>query len=123
MVLVDSSVWVNHLRRGETLLMELLENTSVAIHPFIIGELACGNLSKRGEFIGLLGALPQAPAATNDEALALIERRKLMGLGLGFIDVHLLSAALLHGDMSIWTYDKRLNASAADLGIAYQPLH
>ena len=123
MVMVDTSVWINHLRQGDALLAALLQQGIVAIHPFIIGEIACGNLSNREYLLGLLSALPQAPAATNEEALVLIERRQLMGRGLGFIDIHLLGTTLIHGAMSIWSTDKRLSSCAAELGIAYQPVY
>ncbi len=123
MVLVDTSVWVDHLRRGNPVLIDLLENMAVAIHPFVIGELACGNLSNRAVILGLLGELPQAPTAGHGEAMLMIERRMLMGRGLGFIDIHLLAATALHGTLQIWTRDKRLNACATELGIAYLPMH
>lgn len=116
MVLVDTSVWVSHLRRGSGRLQSLLDSGAVVCHPFIIGELACGQLKNREEILALLQALPGAVQAEHDEVLRLIEDEKLMGTGLGYIDVHLLAAALLTG-ASLWTLDKGLSAAAAKLGV------
>jgi predicted nucleic acid-binding protein len=115
-VLVDTSVWVDHFRNGNPRLAALLENGDVASHPFIIGELACGNLPERTATLGCLRDLPQAGVAGNDEAMHLIETRRLMGTGLGFIDVHLLAAALLDG-IALWTMDVPLKKAAAKLGV------
>jgi hypothetical protein len=118
MRLVDTSVWVDHLRKGVPALSAALEDGRVATHPFVIGELACGNLANRTEVLSLLEELPKAPAATDAEVLELIERRKLMGRGIGYIDAHLLAAVLLGVDLHLWTRDRRLNAVAQDLGVA-----
>ena len=88
----------------------------MACHPFVIGELACGNLANRGEVLTLLNRLPGAGMATHEEALALVQGRRLMGLGLGWVDVHLLASALLH-DLPLWTLDQRLGEAAAALGV------
>jgi predicted nucleic acid-binding protein len=119
MILVDTSVWVDHLRDGAPALAAALEQGSVLMHPFVLGELACGNLKNRGEVLGLLGDLPAAPLATDPEALNYIERRALMGRGIGYVDVHLLASVALAGAARLWTRDKRLAAVAADLKLAY----
>ena len=115
MVLVDTSVWIDHLRRGNDDLVTLLEEARSLCHPFIIGELACGNLSQRDSVLSLLGALQEAPVAEHTEVLELVESRRLQGRGLGWIDLHLLAAALLAG-CSLWTLDRRLAAAARELG-------
>ena len=119
MILVDTSVWVDHLRDGAPALAAALEQGRVLTHPFVLGELACGNLKNRGEVLQLLGELPAAPMATDPEALDFIERRALMGRGIGYVDVHLLASVALAGTAQLWTRDKRLAAVAADLELAY----
>ncbi len=114
MILVDTSVWVNHLRKGNMRLGELLNNGEVVCHPFIIGELACGNLRNREEILGLLAALPGADVAGHDEVLHLISEHKLHGTGLGWVDAHLLTSALLTG-CRVWTNDKSLDSAAEAL--------
>lgn len=123
MILVDTSVWVDHLRRRDPVLSEALENGEVAVHPFVVGELACGNLPDRTSFFRLLEELPPAPLASHPEVLALIERRRLAGKGLGFVDAHLLASTLLgvRDALSLWTRDGALQAAALSLGIAYRP--
>ncbi|MFH1764168.1 MAG: PIN domain-containing protein [Gemmatimonadota bacterium] len=116
MMLVDTSVWVDHLRSGNSTLASALETVDVWCHPFVLGELACGNLRNREEILDLLAALPQAPMATHTEALALVEGRNLMGIGLGWVDVHLLGSALLAG-VPLWTLDRRLAQAARRLGV------
>ena len=116
-MLVDTSVWVRHLREGDAYLAAALERAEVWTHPWVIGELACGRLADRATVLGHLRALPTTPVASVDEALALIERRALMGRGIGWVDVHLLASALLVGTR-IWTLDGRLGAVAAELGVA-----
>lgn len=111
MILVDTSVWIDHLRSGEPSLAAALEGGRVMMHPFVLGELACGNLKNRGEVLKLLGDLPAAPTATDPEALEFIERRALMGRGIGYIDVHLLASIALSGDARLWTRDRRLAAT------------
>jgi predicted nucleic acid-binding protein len=116
MVLVDTSVWVEHLRRGEPKLVSLLENAEVLCHPFIVGELACGNLHRRGEVLRLLSALPSLPAVSSGEILPFIERNRLQGKGLGLIDMHLLASCTLAGQ-PLWTLDRRLARAAASLAV------
>jgi predicted nucleic acid-binding protein len=111
-VLVDTSVWIEHLRRGSALLEKQLEGNTVLTHPFVIGEIACGNLRHRDLVLGLLADLPQAPVAEHGEVMAFVEVHKLMGQGLGWVDVQLLASAAL-ARASIWSLDRRL-ASAAD---------
>lgn len=118
MVLVDTSVWVTHFRQGNIQLKHLLEDGEVMCHPFIIGELACGNINNRGEILSLLNALPIALQADHNEVIQFIEKERLMGKGLGYIDVHLIVAALL-SDASIWSDDRRLYDAAAKLKVAH----
>lgn len=117
MMLVDTSVWVDHLRGGNRRLQASLETDSVLIHPLVIGELACGSLRDRSEVLTLLSKLPQAATADHDEVLRLVEQPKLFGTGIGWIDAHLLTSALLTGAV-IWTQDKRLSKTARQLRIA-----
>jgi predicted nucleic acid-binding protein len=116
-ILVDTSVWVDHFRRGNTRLIAALERQQVVTHPFVIGELACGEFGNRVQVLALLRELPVAPMATDAEALATIESQRLMGRGLGYIDVHLLAAALLSPELKLWTLDAALSATAARLGV------
>ena len=116
MLLVDTSVWVDHFRQGIPLLADLLSAGEVATHPFVVGELACGNLKNRSEILTLLASLPSVKTATHPEALHLVDARSLSGAGIGWIDVHLLSAALLNR-VPLWTRDRRLHAAAKALGI------
>lgn len=117
MLLVDTSVWVDHFRHGVSLLDDLLTSGQVATHPFVIGELACGNLTNRAEILELLSSLPSLKSASHAEALHLIQTHSLHGTGIGWIDVHLLSSALLN-HAPIWTRDRKLKAAARTLGIA-----
>lgn len=119
MILVDTSVWVDYLRRGRGQLKVLLEENQVLVHPSVIGELACGNLENRWEILSLLNQLPQAICATDTEVLLLIEQHKLMGRGIGYIDAHLLASTRLGHDAQLWTHDKRLATAAADLSVAH----
>jgi len=115
-MLVDTSVWIDHFRRGNASLVSALESAEVWCHPFVLGELACGSLQNREEILSLLAALPQAPVATEEEALKLLEMKHLMGKGLGWIDIHLLGSALLAG-IPLWTLDRPLQAAAIELGV------
>jgi predicted nucleic acid-binding protein len=110
-VLVDTSVWVDHLRHGNRVLAQLLEQAEVVTHPFVLGELACGQLRQRELVLSTLAALPQARVATQDEVLHLIDAFRLMGRGLGWVDAHLLASARLER-MGLWTLDKRLATAA-----------
>ena len=108
MILVDTSVWIEHFRTGTAELQELLNEGHVVCHPFILGELACGNLKNRSEILGLLQDLPMAVCAEDDEILQFIESHELMGKGLGYSDMHLLMSALI-SRIPLWTVDKRLH--------------
>lgn len=118
MVLVDSSVWINHFKRSNLGLSHLLEQQQVCVHPFVIGELACGEFKNRKEIISLLHALPAATCADHDEVLFFIEQHKLMGRGIGLIDIHLLASCKTE-DHVLWSLDRRLKASASMLQAAY----
>lgn len=118
MVLVDTSVWVAHLRKGNIGLEKLLNDGIAFCHPFIIGELACGNLRNRDVILSLLQTLPKAAQAEHDDVMTFIEKYHLMGKGLGYIDIHLLVSAVL-SNISLWTLDKKLNGIAAMLKKAY----
>lgn len=122
MILVDTSVWVDHLRRASPELSEALAAGDVVMHSAIVGELACGTLAQRGETLAHLRALPQIDALDDDAALAVIEAKGLMGRGLGFVDVHLLGAVLGRPGTSLWTRDRRLHAVADELEVAYSPV-
>ena len=119
MILVDTSVWVNHLRTNNEYLTELLECNKVLVHPFIVGELACGNLHNRTGILKLLSDLPQTLVATTAEVLFFIEQHKLMGCGIGYVDAHLLTSTALATSTRLWTRDKPLRAAAASLELTY----
>ena len=121
MILVDTSIWIDHLRAGDATLSELLIRGETLIHPFVIGELACGNLKNRHQLLSLLQALPPSPAATDEEVLLFIERHHLMGRGIGYVDAHLLASVALSENGRIWTRDKRLATLADGLELAYAP--
>ncbi len=124
MILVDTSVWVDHLRGGDAGLIDLLERSVVVMHPFVIGEIACGNLRERESILELLQDLPAAVVASPDEVLTFIERHSLQGRGIGYIDVHLLASVALTPGARLWTRDAKLRKSAALLGCAHpEPAH
>lgn len=118
-VLVDTSIWVTHLRQGIRRLEKLLMDAEVMCHPFIVGELACGNLKNRNKIISLLLSLPMAPTTEFDEFLFFIDRNGLMGKGVGFVDVQLLVSAQLTG-VPLWTADKKLKSTADQLGLTFK---
>ena len=120
MTLVDTSVWVDHLRHGHDQLGALLERGDVSCHPFVIGELACGQLADRDGILRMLDELPAAPVAEHGEVLRLVRARQLHGRGLGWIDVHLLASAL-SGKSALWTLDKRLAEAARLVGLQMKP--
>mgnify|MGYP001825983933 FL=1 len=119
MVLVDTSIWVTHLRQGSRQLEKLLMDAEVMCHPFIIGELACGNLKNRNEIFSLLQSLPLAPTIEFDEYIFFIDKNHLMGKGIGFVDVHLLASAQLTG-IPLWTANKRLKPAADQLKLTFK---
>ncbi|TMQ49847.1 MAG: type II toxin-antitoxin system VapC family toxin, partial [Candidatus Eisenbacteria bacterium] len=107
MILVDTSVWIDHLRSGNRTLISLLDREEVLTHPFVIGELACGRMRNRQQILELIGRLPGARVADHEEVLAFVERDRLFGRGIGWVDAHLLAAALLSHAM-LFTLDRRL---------------
>jgi len=116
MILVDTSVWIDHFHHSDEDLKELLLSNQVCIHPFILGELSCGNISNRKEVLSLLRTLRSIDLVLDEEVFILIEERELFGQGLGFIDIHLLASAMIH-QVLIWTRDKSLKRVAVELGI------
>jgi predicted nucleic acid-binding protein len=120
LILVDTSVWVDHFRKGDPQLTGLLELGVVAMHPFVVGELACGSLADRSTILELLQDLPTAVVAESEELLGFIERHGLHGKGIGYVDVHLLASVTLTDGAKLWTRDKRLRAAADELGFTHQ---
>jgi predicted nucleic acid-binding protein len=119
-MLVDTSIWVEHLRHSQLGLVSLLHREDVQCHPFIIGELACGSIIRRSEILQLLRRLPSVPVAENEEVLTFVERHRLMGRGIGWVDVHLLASAAL-GAVLLWSADRRLAAIARSLRVYGEP--
>ena len=120
MILVDTSIWIDHLNTGDSLLAWYLEQVEVLMHPFVLGELACGNLRNRQQILGLLQHLPQAPCATAAEVLYFIEQQQLMGKGIGYVNLHLLASVALGGTQGLWTRDQRLAHVAGTFGFSAQ---
>jgi predicted nucleic acid-binding protein len=118
LILVDTSVWIDHLHKTLPPLVEALEKEEVLIHPFVLGELACGRIARRREVLDLLATLPASLVATDEETLRFIENHRLMGKGIGYLDAHLLAAAALTEGARLWTRDKPLAVIAAQLRIA-----
>ena len=123
MILVDTSVWIEHLRRSDEVLVQLLASGQVLVHPFVIGELALGNLQNRRAVLGALQDLPQAPVATHNEVFRFIDTNALFGIGIGYIDAHLLAAVRLLPGAMLWTRDKRLLAASTRLDLAQIAAH
>lgn len=123
MILVDTSIWIDHLRSGHSRLTQALQQNEVNIHPFIIGELACGNLKDRPTVLGLLAGLPSLRMLEPHEVLYFIDHQKLMGRGIGYIDVHLLAAIVIATDTKLWTRDLKLFNVAKALGVAFIETH
>jgi predicted nucleic acid-binding protein len=117
-ILVDTSVWIEHFRSPCRKLSKLLDDGQVLIHPFVLGEIACGNLKNRQEILALMAVLPSVPRADDGEILFFIEQRALMGQGIGLIDMHLLASSLMTPSL-LWTFDKRLKTIAEDLRTAF----
>jgi predicted nucleic acid-binding protein len=118
MILVDSSIWMDHLRSNDPVLQRMLHHKQVLSHPYIIGELAVGNLNPREAILADLSDLPRAIIATEDEVLQFIAHHELFGIRIGYINAHLLVAAQLTPDVRLWTRDKRLHAAAEKLNLA-----
>jgi hypothetical protein len=121
-ILVDTSVWVDHLRAGDQALVGLLEAGEVLAHPFVIGELALGNLPRRDQTLRGLQDLPQAKVATDREVLYFVDRHRLFGLGVSYVDAYLLASVSLTAGAGLWTRDRRLGRAADRLGLAISPL-
>ena len=121
MILVDTSIWIDHLRDGDSALERLLIGGVVLGHPWVIGELALGQLAQRQEILALLRSLPMADVVTPDEVLLFVERRQLIGLGIGYVDIQLLAATQVTPNAMLWTADKRLGAAATRLHLAVDP--
>jgi predicted nucleic acid-binding protein len=120
-ILPDTSIWVDHFRATDPDLSALLTQNRVAVHPFVVGEMALGNVRNRATVLGWMEILPKVDMATSDEVLFLIQKHGLGGSGLGLIDAHLLASALLTPGLKIWTRDKKLDASAGRMGVAARP--
>ncbi len=118
LILVDTSVWIRHLREGDKDLSLLLENGLVACHPFIIGELACGGMKNRNEIINLLNALPSTHLLEHDEIMEFIEIRKIMNQGIGYVDIHILGSAII-SETLLWTLNKSLRKVSNELSMEY----
>ncbi|MGH8146006.1 MAG: type II toxin-antitoxin system VapC family toxin [Rhodanobacteraceae bacterium] len=121
MILVDTSVWIDHFRRRDASLVHLLDASLVLCHPFVIGELACGHMRGRTGILDALDNLTAAPVAKHHEVMVFLDRHGLAGRGIGWVDAHLLASTALAGDARLWTRDKRLASVATDLGMAYAP--
>jgi hypothetical protein len=123
MILVDTSVWIDHLARGDTQLQALLEAGEALTHPYVIGEIALGSLPRRQETLSALQALPSAPIATTEEAMGFLQRERLFGMGIGYVDLHLLASTRLQPAVLLWTRDKRLLRAAMQLNLAAFTTH
>jgi len=123
MILVDTSIWIDHLRQSNERLTRLLNQGQVLAHPYVIGELALGTLQNRDEILSALLDLPLAPVATDDEVLRFINQNVLYGMGIGYIDAHLLAAVRLAPGTALWTRDKRLHTAGASLGLVENARH
>ena len=117
MMLPDTSIWIDHLRKNDGILVRLLEEQQILIHPFVVGELALGTLRQRQQVLNELAKLPSAIKASDEEVPVLIERHRLAGSGIGYIDAHLLASASI-GNASLWTRDRHLHQVALSLGLA-----
>lgn len=123
MIIVDTSVWIDHLRQSNPELEEALLGNSILLHAFVLGEIALGSISNRRDILEEMQQMPFANKAEEDEIIDLIEREHFFGSGIGYVDAHLIASTLLQTDCKLWTRDKRLEAIAHRLGIAYQPMH
>jgi predicted nucleic acid-binding protein len=117
-ILADTSIWVDHLARGDEIMASLLDAEAVLMHPFIMGEIALGNLPRRAETLSDLNKLPKAVTVDSTQVISFIERNNIFGTGIGYVDAHLLVATALTLDLRLWTRDKRLRAVAEKLAIS-----
>jgi len=122
-VLADTSVWTDHIRNGDAQMQVLADGERLLMHPYVIAELRMGNLKRRKTFLSSLQKMDMAVRASDEEVAALVENHRLFGSGIGWIDVHLLTSVLLMDEVRLWTRDRRLNAAAQRLGVAFQPHH
>jgi predicted nucleic acid-binding protein len=122
-ILVDTSIWIDHLRNGDPCLTDLLDRDQVVTHPFVVGELSLGHLRRREIVLGALQALRQVTVARVDEVQGFVARHRLFGSGLGYVDAHLLTSVRLTPEVSLWTRDKRLLTAAQRLSLAALPTH
>jgi predicted nucleic acid-binding protein len=123
MILVDTSVWIDHLARGDSGLQSLLEEGEVLMHPYIVAEIALGSLTRRDDTVGALQALPEIPVARHVEVMAFLGSERLFGIGIGYVDLHLLAATRLAGGTKLWTRDRRLLQAALKLNLAAFAAH
>ena len=119
MILADTSVWIDHLRQGDAAMRQALEAGEVLTHPFVIGEIALGQLPRRAQTLAMLALMPSAPVATPNEWLSFVERHRLFARGVGYVDVHLLASAALGEHTLLWTRDRRLVDAAVMLGLLH----
>ena len=117
MILADTSVWIDHFRIGDAELVRELDAGRILMHPMVIGELSCGMLRNRAAILDLLGRLPGMPVATHDEAMLFLEQHRLMGRGIGLVDLHLLASVALAAPARLWTRDRRLATVGQNLGL------
>jgi predicted nucleic acid-binding protein len=122
-ILIDTAVWINHLQAADQRLVELMSRKQAATHPFVLGELAIGNIRRRDMVLAELHKLPTVRPATHDEVMHLIAHYRLFGTGIGYIDAHLLAAARAADDVALWSADRRLLAAAIRLGVAATVVH
>lgn len=123
MVLIDTSVWIDHLRQSESGLVALLETARVCCHPFVIGELACGTLKDRRTVLDALDKLPKASVTTHTETMGFLDRHDLVGQGVGWVDLHLLASTAVDAGTRLWTRDNCLARLANRLDLLWQPPH
>ena len=122
MILIDASVWIDHLRSAESVILELVDARKVLCHPFVIGEVAMGRFHNRRVFLSDLGKLRAAEVADHNEVMELVERHSLSGRGIGYVDAHLLASAFLTSEAKLWTRDKRLKEAAKQMKLAAEGL-
>ena len=122
MVLIDTVVWIDHLQSNDEHLSMLLENEQIVMHPMVIGELAMGNLANRQRTLEDFAKLPEISVATHEEVLFFIERHRLMGTGISYVDANLLASVIAYGDTKLWSRDRRLNEAAAMFDVVHKPV-
>ena len=122
MVLIDTSVWIDHLHSADQHLVLLLENEQIVMHPMVIGELALGNLANRHQTLGDLADMPQISVATHEEVMYLIDTNRLMGTGISYVDANLLASVIAYGDTKLWSRDRRLNEAASKFDVVHKPV-